>query len=237
MTDDAQPFSAKISQAFSRPEARWIVLSNAIPIAGVLFFGWPAFSLLLFYWIENLVIGLFNALKIAVSGFSKSKATAGFTAFLIPFFFFHYGMFCFVHGIFLVAMFSMAGSLQESAGHPSDMFGLAAVVWQQLQTDFDLRLSVYGLVAVHAAWFAVLWLGNGTWRTANPLLQMFEPYGRIVVMHLTIMVATLPVLLLGEPLIAVIALAVLKCGLELGLPLVSIDLTKIKDPSIDRFSR
>ena len=72
---------------------------------------------------------------------------------------------------------------------------------------------------LQAGAFVLFWLWPGTWRTANPFRQMFEPYGRIVVMHLTIMIAAIPVLLFGAPWLAVLALAVMKTGLDLRGPL------------------
>ena len=218
-----------VQQALSRPEAIWIVASNAIPVAGALFFGWPALSLMLFYWIENAVIGAFNALKIAVSGIGKPKALAAFTVFLVPFFFFHYGLFCYVHGVFVLAMFAVADP------SVSDSFDLVTVVWRRLETDTDLRTGVIALIAVQAAWFLVLWVGAGKWRTVNPLAQMFEPYPRIIVLHFTIFVATIPVLLLGQGWIAVAALAAFKACMELGLTQFSAGFDKIKNLRPDEF--
>ena len=41
-----------------------IVLSNLIPLWGVLFRGWDVFAIMLLFWLENLVIGVFNACRI-----------------------------------------------------------------------------------------------------------------------------------------------------------------------------
>jgi hypothetical protein len=218
----------------NRPEAVWIVLSNAIPIFCVVFLGWPAFSLVLFYWIENVVTGAFNVLKLAISGFTKPRAVAVFTVFLVPFFCFHYGLFCFVHGTFLVSIFTIAGTFQDQSGLSSGMPDLLTTVWREVETDADLRAAVLSLIAVQAGWFAAIWLAQARWRTVNPLAQMMEPYGRIVVMHMTIFVATIPVVLLGEGVVAVLALAILKCGLELGMPQFDL-VKKLKNLPPDKF--
>ena len=78
--------------------------------------------------------------------------------------------------------------------------------------------SVVALAVVQVAGFAFFWIGGGRWRESNAIQQMFEPYGRIVVLHLTIFIATIPVIALGQPMIAVLVLALLKSSLELGLP-------------------
>jgi hypothetical protein len=220
---------ATIQQSLSRPETLWIVLSNAIPIAGVAFWGWPAFSLLLFYWIENVVVGGFNVAKITIAGLTKPKPMYSYTFFLVPFFCFHYGLFCFVHGTFLLAMFSFSGGIPGLTAGGPDMFELIPFVWSQLETDTDLRLGVLALIGVLGAWFAVLWLGTGKWRDTNPFVQMIEPYGRIIVMHLTVLLGTVPVLLLGQPVIAVTILALLKCAMDLGLANFAFGAGKFKD--------
>jgi hypothetical protein len=45
---------------------------------------------------------------------------------------------------------------------------------------------------------------------------MFEPYGRAIVMHLTMFIATMPVIALGQPQLVILALALLKTALELN---------------------
>lgn len=80
---------------------------NLIPALCVVAFGWSAFTLVLLYWIENLIIGGFNVVKILIVGFTCGRAgTLGALA-LTPFFIFHYGLFCFVHGLFIFTMFSV----------------------------------------------------------------------------------------------------------------------------------
>jgi hypothetical protein len=233
VTGNASGLGPSIQRALNRPEAIWIVLSNAIPVAGVVFWGWPAFSLLLFYWIETVVIGGFNLLKLAISGFTKPRPLPALTVFLVPFFCFHYGLFCFVHGTFVIAMFSVAGAFQDASGGSSGMPGLVATVWRVIETDADMRMSVLSFVGVQAGFFAIVWLGGGQWRKVNPLAQMMEPYGRILVMHFTIFAATIPVLLLGQGVFAVLALAVMKGCLELGMPELDIA-KKLKNLPADK---
>ena len=124
MTDDSKGLVASIGEAFTRPVSYWILLQNMIPVAGVLFFGWKAFLLLLFYWLENVVIGLVNLLKIAVSGFTKNREAGLVTLFLVPFFVVHYGIFCFVHGMFLLGIMAMSGALHEDGSIVSGDFDL-----------------------------------------------------------------------------------------------------------------
>ena len=40
-----------------------LVAANAIPLAGVLWFGWNVWTILIVYWLENGIVGVYNVLK------------------------------------------------------------------------------------------------------------------------------------------------------------------------------
>lgn len=206
-----------VGEALRRPDAAWIVAANAIPVAGVLLFGWQALPLLVFYWIENVVVGAINAVKIFIASITKDAAHRIAGVALVPFFVLHYGLFCFVHGVFVFAMVRLSDAIYAGAEPPADGFNLIGGVLGMLEANTELFWSVVALVIVQVGAFAVFWVGGRRWREVEPIRQMFEPYGRIFVMHLTIFIATIPVLLLGQPMFAVLVLALLKSGLELGL--------------------
>ncbi len=201
------------------PAQAWAVLMNLVPVGGVLVLGWDAMLLLLFYWIETLVIGVFNAVKIGVIGVAAGRMGVLICAGLIAFFALHYGIFCSGHGAFLMMLMEFGGGSFPESNASFGEFSAFSMAWSLVATDHGLWWSVVGLVALQAGAFVLFWLWPGIWRTANPFRQMFEPYGRIVVMHLTIMIAAIPVLLFGAPWLAVLALAVMKTGLDLRGPL------------------
>lgn len=189
-----------------------ILAINMLPVLGVAMFGWSALTLVLIYWIENLIIGALNVVKIVIDGFSTGRTATALSLFLAPFFVVHYGMFCFVHGIFILALFG--NGLQTSPDF--DVMGLANAVMDRLRAEPAMAWSVAALAAFHLYAFLRYWVGEQRWRTSDPLSQMFAPYSRIVVVHLTIMLAGIPVMLLGQPMLAVLCLALLKTGLESG---------------------
>ena len=229
MTEPQPSFAGSYREALSRPEALWVVMWNVIPVTGVLFFGWSAFSLLIFYWVENVVIGAFNALKLLILSGAYGKRGILPGAFMVPFFCLHYGLFCYVHGVFLLAMLLFGGMAPPDIAGGFEPSNLLPTIWAQVQADEDLRLSVLALIGAQALAFLFLWLLPGKWRDTNPLIQMIEPYGRIIVMHLTIFIATIPVMLIGEFAFAVLALALMKCGLELGLPQFALGADMLKE--------
>jgi hypothetical protein len=79
-----------------------LIIGNLVPIIGVLFFEWQLFPLILIYWLENVVIGIFNAFKMLTCSGSESFSQR---IFMTMFFSVHYGMFCFGHGTFVVDLF------------------------------------------------------------------------------------------------------------------------------------
>ena len=83
-----------------------LTVANLVPLIGVVFLGWDAAAIVLLYWIENLIIGLFNVFRmILVKVESPSKQFQ--KLFMIPFFCVHFGGFCAVHGFFLLTFFKM----------------------------------------------------------------------------------------------------------------------------------
>jgi len=54
-----------------------LLAANVIPLFGVLFLDWDAFSIVLLYWSENLVIGFYNILKIAFAAVPHQAAHLG----------------------------------------------------------------------------------------------------------------------------------------------------------------
>ena len=106
-----------------------LVVANAVPIFGVVFLGWQVFPLMLLYWLENVVVGAFNVLRMLAADPRNPFRWAG-KLFLIPFFCVHFGMFTFVHGVLVFAMFgpskhasnfssSCARLFRRSSGRPA----------------------------------------------------------------------------------------------------------------------
>ena len=187
-------------------------------VIGVVFFGWAALPLMIYYWFENLTIGVFNLPKILLAGLTKPWPQKILALFLTPFFAFHYGLFYAVHGAFVLAIFAASDLFAGRAEPTPDSFNIFIRIPDILRNDGHLRWSIVVLVLIQAFRFVVLWLGHAQWRDTDPPRQMQEPYGRVVVLHATILVGAIPVVALGEPAIGVFVLALFKTALELGLP-------------------
>jgi Family of unknown function (DUF6498) len=193
---------SELLRAYRDPLA-WISLGvDLMPVIAVLAFGWGATPLVALYWLENLVIGAFTLLRMLASALT-SGAKAAMVLFMAPFFTVHYGMFCYGHGVFLYA-FANAGS--AAAGMPGP-FGLAH--WA-LATAPELLWFVAAIGAVSVLYFAIDFVGRGEVRTANPGTEMFSPYGRIVTLHVAIILGAGLAFALDQPLLGVLLLILIR---------------------------
>jgi len=172
-----------------------LVVANLIPLAGVLFLGWSVWQILIIYWLENGIVGFYNVLKMAaVPGLGKLG--------IIPFFILHYGMFWVVHGVFVWFALPM---IWEQMGGATGGPSLVACLW---------ALPV--LVLSHGASFVYNWWLGGERYTSSPAREMGAPYGRVVILHVTIVLGAFLVAFLGSPIWALVLLVGLKTVADLA---------------------
>jgi len=184
-----------------------LVLANLIPLGGVLFFGWQVFPIMFLFWLENVVVGAFNVVKMLLARGAGSHA--GVKLFLVPFFTVHYGIFTLVHGAFVFAMF---GADWRGHGGPGPFPSFDRL--QDLVTQQHLGWAVLGLVVSHGFSFAMNYVLNGAYRTAIVPVIMMQPYGRVVALHLAILGGGFLVMAMGMPVAGLVLLVVLKIGLD-----------------------
>lgn len=188
-----------------------VLAANLIPVVGVLMWGWSAGLLMLVYWLENVVIGMFNVGRMVAAGAGQGAAGLLSCLFVVPFFIVHYGGFCAGHGIFVWTMF---GQGLESAAGVADPFSP-----QFLPALFADQPGLWAALATIVIWQGLLFgvfLVRGEWRETDPMTEMHAPYGRIIVLHITILAGGFVVLALGQPWLGVALLAIGKTALELG---------------------
>lgn len=197
--------SAIRTPAWLTPSTVALILANLVPLGGVLFFGWKVFPLMLVFWIENLIVGLFNALKMLAA--RPQEAGTWVTKLgMIPFFCVHYGMFCMVHGVFVIGLF---GGNARGVGFPQP-----GQVLELVQT-YGLFWAVAALFVSHGFSFAANYLGKGEYRRAQLQTLMVAPYGRIVVLHLAILFGGFLMMALHSPALGLVLLIAGKVILDL----------------------
>ena len=190
-----------------------LVAANLIPVVGVLFFEWDVGLILLTYWVENGIVGILNVPRILLASGGEQPASAGAgKALLAAFFVVHYGIFWFVHGVFLNVFLNLRGLFTTSFNGfgAFDPFGV-------LVADSTVLIAGLALFLSHLANLIVNYLGRGEYKTSYPGAQMFAPYPRMIALHVTIIVGGMAIVGLGQPLFAVLLLVVIKTMIDIGL--------------------
>ncbi len=185
------------------PSLAALVLANAVPLLGVLFLGWTVFPLVLLYWLENVVVGGFNVAKLLMAQPREPAYWLG-KFFLIPFFLVHFGGFTYIHGVLVVAFFGPKGT---------QPFDLLTAVPAAIRAN-QLGWGVLSLVVSHGLSFYWNYIKNGEYQRASLNALMAQPYGRVMVLHMTVLLGGWVVMLLGSPLFALVLLVVLKTAAD-----------------------
>lgn len=226
---DLQPLSRR-----KRPFDLSVVLllaANALPLIGVLFWGWDAARIVFLYWFENVVVGAINVLRIAkargpstavssASSWLDAEARADVQrvqgaspVFLIPFFIAHYGLFTLVHGVFLFSFFADSGLLPESTPQAGvEVSGLLGQVFSG-----GGAWAALALIVSHVYSFGANYLAGGEYLRVSTAQAMMAPYGRVVVLHIAILFGGMAVQALGNPIPLLVLLVLGKTALDLGL--------------------
>jgi hypothetical protein len=223
-----------------------LIGANLIPLAGVLFLGWNVWAILLLYWLENGVVGVYNVFRIMRAEGAETTDGSGprvngrpasnmSKASLVPFFCIHYGIFWIGHGFF-VLLLPVFGGIGESltGGFPevgSDGFpeigpdglplGEETTAMLGGVEPLGIAFALLALVISHGVSYWFNYIGRGEYLRATPSGQMFAPYGRLVVLHVTIIVGAVAIGVTGAAEVAVAILVALKILLDLGLHLAA----------------
>ena len=171
-----------------------LIAVNLIPLAGVLFLGWNLNTILLSYWLESAVIGLWNLVKLFCVAVAQPDPTSRI---LIPFFVVHYGGFMVIHFSFLSLILSGDLTSMPGSGVDSQLFVQALPF-------------VGSLFVSHGVSFFLHFVRTKAYETQKAAVLFFAPYGRIIVMHLTVLAGGFLMVLFGQPAWALILLVLMK---------------------------
>lgn len=190
-----------------RDPVAWVILAvDLFPIWAVLTLGWGAAPLVFLYWLENLIIGAVTLAKMVATSMKEHVIGLVGMLFVGPFFIVHYGMFCFVHGIF-VSMFAKL-STGGDPGFPTP-WGL---VEEALLSGASMPTFILAIIAVQIFLFVQDFLLRGEYRETSVDQEMMKPYGRIIVLHIGIFAGAFAMAALGEPMWGILALILLRAA-------------------------
>lgn len=198
-----------------------LLAANFLPLAGVLWWGWSVFEVLVVYWLESGIVGALNVPRILLAAgdergdgsnvvlrINGRVVRPGDTGSpwdnvgLAGFFLVHYGIFWVVHGVFVFVLPLFA------PGTAAEWYGDASLA--------TILLAAGSLLVSHAASFVTNYLWREEYRETTPGEQMFAPYGRVVVLHVTIIFGAFLIAMFGTPTVALVLLIALKTVVDLG---------------------
>lgn len=227
------PRAARLPEGGILPLAL-LVGANLVPLAGVFAWDWKVFDIVALYWMENVIVGVFNVAKMLIcapdparirlpetrAGGSADAAGSGAAPalvhhlsklFFIPFFTVHYGLFTLVHGIFVFALLGGKESLEVA----DPVAGLRGMIGEVLGGGG--KWAALALAISHGVSFGQHFLIGGEYRRTAAPIQMFAPYGRVVVLHVAILLGAFAAQALGSPLPLLAILIGGKIAVDLAL--------------------
>jgi hypothetical protein len=200
--------SADVQRLWSEASVKALLAANLAPMIGVAVFDWDVRSVMMVYWAESGVIGLYTAVKMIMIAPWISIG-------MVPFFALHYGMFMAGHLFFLIVLTARDWDWETEgvevelleAMNPALIWAVAALLISHgvsffshfvrdreydidrvmKQLDRSGTLNRDGKLAMQ---IVTSGLGSGgesaALRFVAVMAQMFAPYKRIVLMHITL---------------------------------------------------
>ncbi len=180
-----------------------LIAANLLPLAGVFLWGWDIFLLLLLFWCENVVIGLFGIARLVVAA---SNDTLREGMFLPLFFLVHYGGFMFGHFMVLFGMYSSSVTGLGSDPVPEDYY--------RLVLDNLSWVAIVALFVSHGWSFMENYMGRSEHERLSAMQAMGLPYKRMVITHVALLVGGFFLIEQGQPLVGLVILVLLKIGMD-----------------------
>ncbi len=153
-------------------QAAFAIIFALFPLLGVWVWGWSAREVIILYWVENLIIGIWQVMKML----TLKKASQQSKISTSLFFTFHYGFFCFVHGVFIITLTS-GGDAARGLPNPFLFF--------EILSQGGL-LAVFSNMIMHGIRFYREHIQEGGRESQEIGRLMGEPYKHIIVIHVAI---------------------------------------------------
>lgn len=162
-----------------------IILLNCIPIVGVAFYGWAPFEMFWLFWVETLIIALFNAIRIFFAQNNPadqpfSSTGNKYNKFMsVRYLFARIGIFLF-YSIFIIVFIGILGSKGRG------LETLGSIFFQDIL--FNLALI---LIVVNQTFYLVkFYFMNQAYFYDNPKYYTAIFDGRQIVMHIAIIIGS-----------------------------------------------
>lgn len=166
-------------------------------------------SILFAYFLETIIIGIFNALKMLwciLYGKSKSSEFS-----IILFFLVHYGFFVAIQSIFGFALFGIKGN--DIIKEPFNIIENYTAI---LNLE-DIKYALPAIIFTHLGKFIADYIKNEKYKKFTPKELMFKPYIRIFVQQFVVIISFFFIVLGEAGVIAAILLILFRFVIDLVL--------------------
>jgi hypothetical protein len=186
-----------------------LIAANAIPLAGVMFWGWRVEEVVFLYWCENVVAGLCNLAAImgCDPGPDRKGRPSGWfdKIFTAVFFAAHYGAFCAAHALLLAFFFFGPQATEPNA--------LLDILRARLSDPVTLA-SLCALLASHG-WSLYRDFAAGEFNGIDLNRLTARPYPRIVITHIFILAGGVVVMKMAGTLAPIVFFVAIKTAFDL----------------------
>ena len=195
---------ALIARAYADPLSWTHLAVDLLPLIAVLQFGWGATPLVALYWLENLIIGAFAIARILGIGIVqfgwRDPGNLAAAIFMAAFFCAHYGAFCWGHGLFI------ANFADQGFGLPGP---LELIGWA-MGTGPQMQVFLAAIILAATVTYIVDFVGRGDIARVTVGDEMAAPYGRIVTLHVAIILGAAWAFSSDDPLLGVLLLILVR---------------------------
>jgi hypothetical protein len=171
-----------------------IIIFNLVPIFGVAFYNWQPFEAFWFFWVETLVIAVFNMIRIV---FSQGRSSIAVPAKLpmvyhiskgIKYLFIRIGIF-FFYSIFIIVFIGFVANVNKDKS-----IVMSTILFQNKFFNLGLLISI----ASQCYYLINGFFRNGAFYTASPdnYGAIFD--GRQLVIHVAIVVGAMGSMFIAE---------------------------------------
>jgi hypothetical protein len=193
----------------------YLIAANLLPVYGVWVLGWNAIEVFVVYALETLILGMLTVVKLIIAsmhgnrhdwyaGGHKSKQSG---LLFIVFFIIHYGLFAAVQ----TSIFS------ESAGiNPPGSSMLYFFFHWYHYINQNIALMLGGFLVSYMANSFIPFIVNREYKTTPMMKLMFQPYGRIFIQQITVILGSM-VLVVGDGKVFVLIFALVKIYVDVYL--------------------
>lgn len=193
----------------------FLVLQAVVFLVGIFFLGWQADAIVVAYFFETVIIGLFHIAKMLIVYFSGNaqrealrKATSdqqnqnGF--FMIPFFSVHYFFFLFVQSVFMFMFIS------NDTGHSFNVLANYTAMLQRADVQQAVLVSCF----THAAMTVRDFILPRVYHTHTIAGMFIQPYGRVVLQQIVVILAGFFFMLFNGAMVLAVLLIVFRTVLD-----------------------